>query len=186
MSVKRMRDPAGLLPDVSVVDDLTSANTRPGAEEWEEIRAQLEAATPLAKIGRLELHASLIPIAARLRERYMAAGEKADRALLHDITLAEKDALYLAAYAKAKQATAAQAQRKDASLSATRERADAVAARATLAKRLAANVPERIRAQGAEAVAREVKKHAAELDSDEGAALARVTTKTLKALISRK
>jgi hypothetical protein len=91
MSVKRTKDPAGLLPDRLRVDW-----REPAADDCDAIVEILESATPRSRIQRLRQHAQLHAVADKLAARLGENGS-ADPRLLDDIAAAERAALYLAA-----------------------------------------------------------------------------------------
>lgn len=95
MPIKITRDPAGLLPDQVHI------NFKPGygKKEVEALRRRLDAATPSARIERLRRHAALRSLADDLAAELGPNGS-ADLGILHDISRAEKKALYLDAAPK--------------------------------------------------------------------------------------
>ena len=93
MSVKRTRDPAGLLPGRVHVN----FSTPPTGDEMSAALSSLAAASPSGRIERLREHAELVALADELAARLASLGGNADWQLLDDIKTAEMRALYVAA-----------------------------------------------------------------------------------------
>lgn len=91
MSVKRVKDPAGILPD-RVQIDLTDSD---GPDEAAAIHSLLESKTPGARIQRVRRHPELAEWADEAEALYTSAGCVADWHLLEAIAQAEYKALYL-------------------------------------------------------------------------------------------
>lgn len=95
MSVKRTRDPAGLLGD-HVRIDLT--NPQPG--DTDVINELMEYNSPRRRIERLRRHAQLVSSADRLDRELIRLSGSADHRLHAEIASAEQQALYLDAAPK--------------------------------------------------------------------------------------
>lgn len=90
MSVKRIKDPAGLLPNHVMVD-----LTDPSPDDIQEAREMLEFGTPAARIDRLRRHGLLSMTADQLTGRLAELKGTMDARLKIQIVSAESRALYL-------------------------------------------------------------------------------------------
>lgn len=91
MTVRRIKDPAGLLPD-----HLTVAPGQDVAGDFAALAEMMDASSPARRIAALRRHGGLIEFADELAMRLSGPKKQdADMRLLHDIAQAEHRALYL-------------------------------------------------------------------------------------------
>lgn len=176
MATKRTRDPAGLLHDHVAI-------TGPSPDQF---LGMLTAAAPRARIARLRRHDAMQAKADELEALLLAKGGKADHHLHALIASAEHDALYLDAAPSAIAARKAEAQRRVATAVAVRERKADAGPAGELARTLASSVSERIKKQGLEQTAKEVKRLASTLATPASERLSGFTVRWIRTLIEKK